>query len=174
MFRDASGNVFKRLVSGCCRYCFFSFRKLLCARIMAKALPVFPVSRNLKKAAVSSTLRLKSRGRPSFMGRFLYNMSRLFLKLRNVFRGVSVVKVAAPKWNTSLWGTTNIFFPDNKMRQQRSISSMWAKNRSSNPPVSRKSSVRIKRQAPDAQNISAGVSYCPLSGSTVEKMRPRQ
>ena len=55
-----------------------------------------------------------------------------------------------------------------------SISSIWAKNPSSSPPTSFHTLLFTTMQAPLAQKHCAGVSYCPISSSTVESTLPLQ
>src|SRR5574344_1672302 len=64
--------------------------------------------------------------------------------------------------------------PNSFALQQRSISSMWAKNLSSSPPSSLYSEDLIIIAAPEAQNISMLLSYCPLSSSMLDKILPLQ
>ena len=77
-------------------------------------------------------------------------------------------------WYTNDSGTIFTFQPRSCMRQQRSISSMCAKKRSSNPPRAFQTLERTIRHAPLAHKTSAGESYCPLSFSILCITRPRQ
>ena len=51
---------------------------------------------------------------------------------------------------------------------------MWAKNLSSRPPNLLYTELLTMRHAPVAQSTSAGESYCPLSFSSLLRMRPLQ
>ena len=82
--------------------------------------------------------------------------------------------VPPPTWYTVEEGTTVTFHPSSCILQQRSISSMWAKNLSSRPPSLRYTELRTIRHAPVAQNTSTGESYCPSSFSTRPMILPRQ
>ena len=141
---------------------------------MAPALAKSRVSTYLPHAKVSYSLRMTSRRRLHESGRFLCNRRRLFRKLRYVLCGLDAGRVPPPRWYTVDAGMAAMSWPASFIRQHRSISSIWAKNSGSSPPVDSYTSVRTINAAPVAQKTDTVLSYCPMSFSTVSKSRPRQ
>lgn len=137
IFRRLQRSEPSKLKRGCPTYISRMCLKSPWARNMALALAKSNVSMNLSHATVSSSRRRKSILRRTVSGRFLWSMRRLLRKLRYVLRGFSAGKDPPPRWYTTAVGTMAIFQPAKRIRQHKSISSMWAKNSGSRPPESR-------------------------------------